>query len=81
MPVRLVFRNCEIGFSKPQPEFIRGAFIGDVELDNVKIEGVDGPLVRLWHADVLKPEVKAKHLAGVPAEVVPAAAAWSVRGI
>ena len=81
VPVRLAFRNCEIGFSKPQPEFIRGSFIGGVELENVKVEGVDGPLVRLWNADALKPEVKASNLSGVSSDVVPATAPWSVRGI
>lgn len=81
VPVRVAFVNCEIGFEKPQPEFIRGSFISSVELENVSVTGVSGPLVRLWNADVLRPMVKTKNVTGVGDDVVSAAAPWPVRGI
>ena len=82
VPVRLSIENCEIGFSLPQPEFIRGAYISSVELDNVKVlGGVAGPLVRLWQTDGPKPEVRVGRTLGVGDEVMPAKGPWNVRGI
>lgn len=82
VPVRISFRNCEIGFVASQPELIRGAYIASVELDNVKVSGgVTGPLVRLWQTDGPKPEVRVERTHGVGDEVVPAKCPWNVRGI
>ena len=81
VPVKLTFQHCEIGFSKPQEEFVRGSFIDSVELQNVKVEGVNGPLVRLWNAEAGTPDVKVKNLVGVGSDVIPATTPWSVRGI
>ena len=82
VPVRLAFKDCEIGFSVPQEEFIRGAYIAAVELDNVKVSGgVNGPLVRLWHAEEMKPTVRAGNVTGVDAVVRPSDAPWAVNAI
>ena len=82
VPVRLAFMDCEIGFSVPQEEFIRGAYIAAVELDNVKVSGgVNGPLVRLWHADVVKPTVHVKNVSGLEADVRATEAPWTVNAI
>ena len=81
VPVNVTFRDCEIVFSNPQQEFLRGAFIGSLTLENVKVTGVNGPLVRLWKSDVMKPEVRTENLIGIGSEVVSAQGRWPVRGI
>ena len=81
VPVKVAFVNCEIGFKTPQPEFIRGSFISSVELENVRVTGVNGPLVRLWNAEALRPAVKTVNVTGVGDDVVTATTPWSVRGI
>ena len=81
VPIRLVFEDCDFDFSVPVPEFIRGSAIAEVTMKNVKITGVKGPLVRLWNADVLKPDVKTKSVTGVAPDVVVAEEPWAVRGI
>lgn len=81
VPIRLAFENCDFDFSVSVPEFVRGAAITEILMRNVKISGVDGPLVRLWNADVLKPEVKASEMKGVKPDVVPADGQWMVKGI
>ena len=61
---------------------MRGAYIAAVDLENVKVTGViDGPLLRLWHADELKPSVRVDKVIGVGTEVKPADEAWNVKGI
>ena len=82
VPVRLMLKDCEIGFSVPQEEFIRGAYISAVELENVKVTGgVNGPLVRLWHADECKPAVRVENAEGVGSKIVPTDADWKVKAI
>lgn len=82
VPVRLTFKDCEIGFSAPQDELIHGAYISAVELDNVKVSGgVNGPLVRLWRADEMRPTIQVKNATGFEAEIRPADAPWSVGAI
>ena len=82
VPVRILFKDCEIAFSAPQKEFIRGAYISAIDLDNVKVSGVENaPLLRLWHADALRPVVRIGNVVGVGGEVKPAETAWNVKGI
>ena len=82
VPVMIALRDCEIGFSTPQKEFIRGAYVSAIDLENVKVSGVgDGPLIRLWHADTLRPAVRVDKCIGVGKDVTPADKPWNVRGI
>jgi len=82
VPVRISFANCEVGFSSPQPEFIRGAYVSDIVLENVRVTGgVNGPLARVWHADERKPDVRVKNVSGVGTDVSAAETPWKVRGI
>ena len=82
VPVRISFKDCEIGFVAPQPELIRGAYISSIEFADVKVSGgVTGPLVRLWQSDGTKPEVRVDRTVGVGDEVVSAKGQWNVGGI
>lgn len=82
VPVRVSFKDCEIGFSMPQKEFMRGAYISAVDLENVKVTGdIDGPLLRLWHADECKPAVCTEKVEGVGSEVLSTATDWKVKAI
>ena len=66
VPVRVSFKDCEIGFSMPQKEFMRGAYISAVDLENVKVTGdIDGPLLRLWRQP-LWPNPLPPHLLPLP---------------
>ena len=61
---------------------IRGAYISAVELDNVKVSGsVNGPLVRLWRADEMKPAVRVENATGVETEVRSSDGPWAVKAI
>ena len=58
----LSLAGCRVAFATVQSEFIRGCHIGSLVLDDVTVEGVDGPCVRSW-GDVAAPE--ARNLSGV----------------
>ena len=62
----LSMRRCRISFATPQREFIRAAHVGELRLDDVTVEGVDGPCVRSW-GDVAAPD--ARDLRGVEPSV------------
>lgn len=81
VPLALTFRDCRVGFDVPPAEFIRGAYIGSLTLENVSVEGVKGPMLRLWHAAEKTPALTLKNVTGLPTEVVPSDAPWKVRGI
>ena len=81
LPLSLTFKDCRLGFERPQKELIRGAHLGTVWIDNLEVRGVDGPLIRLWNEKAGTPQVSASGLKGVSAEVVPSSDVWSVRGI
>ncbi len=75
----LTMRDCEISFSKPVDEFIRGAEIGSLTLENVTVRGVEGPMLRLWRE--LRPAISVKNLLGASAEVVAGEGPFAVHGI
>lgn len=75
----LTMKDCEISFGKPVDEFIRGAEIGKLTLENVKVSGVNGPMLRLWNE--LKPELKISNLEGVRNEIIPGKGGFDVGGI
>ncbi|HOE61500.1 MAG TPA: glycosyl hydrolase family 28-related protein [Kiritimatiellia bacterium] len=60
-PTRLTLENCSIAFTKPVPEFIRTAAFGKLTLKNVRLSGVEGPLVRAWGRP---PDVVAENVTG-----------------
>ena len=80
-PVRLRFKDCELGYDTAVRSLVIGSFVGGIEIDGLKVQGVDGPLLRLWNADAVKPALKVNGLEGVPAEVRPENGPWQVRGI
>ena len=66
LPVTLTLADCTFAFREPVKEFVRGAFIRALDFRNVTIEGVKGPLLRLWgDRDA---EIKADGVKGAPAE-------------
>lgn len=69
-PLRMALRNCSFEFREPVTEFIRGARIGEIVLDDVSIHGVSGPFLLKW----LEPEptIRAKGLRGLELSVRPA---------
>ena len=69
-PCSLALRGCRVSFAKPQREFVRGANIEALCLENVAVEGVDGPCVRSW-GGVAAPRVHG--LSGVGTDVEEAA--------
>ena len=74
----LEMKDCRVAFAKPQREFARGAHIGRLSLENVSVEGVDGPCVRSW-GDVAAP--LATGVKGVGTDVVPADEPFKTRPI
>lgn len=61
-PLALTLRDCEISFRTTQPEFVRGANVGSIRLENVSVQGVDGPCVRTWAGE---PELKFSNVKGI----------------
>ena len=80
-PVRIVLEDCELSFSLPQAELVRGAYIGGITLRNVRVEGVVGPLARIWHGTEVKPLIDCVGVTGVTDGVVMTDAPWQVKGI
>ena len=74
----LSMKGCHVSFSRPQREFVRGAHISSILLEDVSVEGVEGPCVRSW-GDVAAPETRG--LNGVNADVVPAEEPFRVKPI
>ena len=74
----LALKNCRVSFAAPQREFIRGAHVSGISLEDVIVEGADGPCVRSW-GDVAAPS--AKGLKGVEPLVVPADEAFHTKAI
>ena len=74
----LAMKDCRISFAKPQREFVRGAHIGGLSLENVSVEGVEGPCVRSW-GDVAAPA--AKNVTGLNLDVVSASEPFKVKSI
>ena len=74
----LTLKDCRISFAKPQREFIRGAHVGELLLDGVSVDGVDGPCVRSW-GDVADPA--ATDVKGLKPDVDPADEPFKVRPI
>ena len=78
VPLDLTLRDCSISFGEEVPEFIRGANVRSLVLENVKARGVKGPLLRTWQGET---EVKAKGLEGIGADVEKGTGSWNVGAI
>ena len=74
----LSMKRCSVAFATPQREFVRAAHVGELRLDDVSVEGVDGPCVRSW-GDVSAPD--AHGLRGVAPSVEPAAEPFKTTSI
>ena len=59
---------------------VRGSWISSLELSDVTVEGVDGPLLRLWNAD-LSPTVVQNRVEGVNDRIEKAQGPFKVKGI
>ena len=77
-PLSLSMKNCRIAFAKPQREFVRGAHIGELRLEGVAVESVEGPCVRSW-GGVAAPKVF--DISGVGAEVEAASESFRTKPI
>ena len=77
----LAFKDCEIAFRDPVDEFIRGAYVGKITLDNVKVDGVKNvaPLFRVWGGEL--PKLEIRNLTGVGQDIVPGVGGYNVGGI
>ena len=79
--LKLTMKDCEISFREPVDEFVRGAHVGEISLENVKVEGVKtgAPLFRVWKEDL--PTVKMEACSGLGRDVVVGKGAYPVGGI
>ena len=77
-PVELSFKDVSISFVVPPPEFIRGAYVKKIKVENLKVEGVCGPFFRTWGGE---PMIKAQGVGGIVPTVVPASEPFRVRPI
>lgn len=77
----LTMKDCSIAFGKPMEEFIRGAFVGEINLTGVRVEGAGSeiPLFRVWENEM--PRIRVSGLVGVRDEVVKGTGPYAVRGI
>ncbi len=78
VPLDLTLRDCKVSFAGRVPEFIRGANVRSLVLENVKVEGVDGPLLRTWQGET---EVQAVNLEGVGTDIKKGVGAWNADAI
>ena len=78
VPIDLTFKDCSISFPNEVPEFIRGANVRSIVLENLKVEGVKGPLLRTWQGVT---DVRAKGVKGVGGDVEKGVGPWAVQAI
>ena len=74
----LALKRCRVAFASPQSEFMRAAHVGELRLDDVTAEGVNGPCVRSW-GDVVAPD--AHDLRGVAPSVEAASVPFQTKAI
>ena len=74
----LALKDYRISFLSPRQEFVRGAHISGLSMEDVVVEGVDGPCVRSW-GDVAAPD--AKNVTGVDSSVVVASEPFTAKPI
>ena len=64
-PLRLTARNCVFTFRKPVAALVRGAYVCEIDFDNVTVKGVEGTAMLNWGGG--EPKLKFKSVEGVPA--------------
>lgn len=77
----LTMRDCSITFGKPMEEFIRGAFVGEINLTGVCVEGAgsETPLFRVWENEM--PKIRVSGLVGIREEIEKGTGSYDVWGI
>lgn len=65
-PLALTIEDASFSFAEPQRELIRGAFIRELDVRNVRVRDVDGPCLRSWGGET---ELKADDLKGAASAV------------
>ena len=79
-PFCLTLRNCTLSFMECVPEVIRGAYLGKIEVESLKVEGAPGvPLVRSWEGD--DPGLCISNLDGASAAVAAPEGPFKVKSI
>ena len=77
-PLTLTLEGCDIAFKDPVTELIRGAWVKDLTVRNVRAGNVKGPLLRNWGGET---SLRADGLTGASAESVPAKVPFKTGGI
>jgi len=68
-----------IRFASPVPEFIRGAWIREVTVRNLTVEGVDGPFFRNWSS--AQPQLRFEGISPEVKTVLPGEGKFKVKSI
>ena len=66
--LKLTMKDCDIAFSEEVDAFIRGSYIGEINLDNVRVSGVKGSLLLLKGGENL-PTVRQANFTGTDGKV------------
>lgn len=61
--LKLTMKDCDIAFADEVDTFIRGSYIGEINLDNVKVSGVKGSLLLLKGGEAI-PKVEQRNFVG-----------------
>ena len=65
--LKLTLKDCDIAFADEVDTFIRGSYLGDLVLENVRVSGVRGSLLLLKGGE--EPKVRASGLVGTDGSV------------
>ena len=77
-PLALTLEDCDIAFKDPVAELVRGAWVKDLTVRNVRADNVKGPLLRSWGGET---SLRADGLTGASAESVRAEIPFKTGGI
>ncbi len=61
-------KDCDISFAQDVDTFIRGSYIGEIDLENVRVSGVKGSLLQLKGGEA-EPAVRAVNFTGTDGTV------------
>ena len=75
----LTAKDCRFGFAAPVGEFVRGGHLRELKLENVTVEGVEGPAVRNWEGPA--PQLEFSGAQGLRPETLPATEKFVCRQI
>lgn len=80
VPVKIRFYECELGYDVPMTSLLIGSYIARIDIAGLRVTGVEGPLLRIWNAAVVNPEIWLSGLNGVSGKIQPELGPWTVRG-